>query len=701
MIIRNFKTVFLTALLLFVFCVNAYGANRYVNYTLNYDGENHSYSAEEVFLQVEGETLTELTMPPVIMNGYTLVPAREVFEKTGASVSWNGDREEVYVADGNNLLVLKINSTVAVYNNAEVQMQTPAKLINSKTMIPVRFVSETLGYSVDWDSSTRTVKISKTAAVTSATETAAVTEVSAEAETEEFTLITIGTDSGGLPSELYDLTSENNKDCGITGVYQGDGYIKVEADNKLSRVIKGSYYDGRYYIDIYGAVSEMGNVRMAASVGGISEIRVGERAEDGENAVRIAFDTTDTDFNINMTADRKAVYIYYPKPEITDYKLKTNETADVFTVSGHDLLKPEIEEDGDEITVAFKNTELSAAEQKLKRSLALYVSTADIAYNGEDTVITFALKDEASCSAKTTGSTVTLTIAPSAYSEFVADDSTDTITIAKKNSISADDITEYDDYRNYKYTITLPGNFSTDFDTDTYYFEDSERLNSMTIEVSGGNTVLTFDEKVISAFIINEDKSNIYISCVDIHDKYDKIVVLDAGHGGYDSGAAANGLYEKDLNLDIVLKIKDLIEADGTIKAYLTRDTDTYITLQYRSDFGNEIDCPFVSVHINSGGTSTAANGVEVYWQYANEDENGLTSYELASAIYDNMIEYLGANERGVKTSDLHVLREADNPAALIEVGFITNSTEAAKMSTDSYRSLAAQAIFDALIEVL
>ncbi|MCD8090203.1 MAG: N-acetylmuramoyl-L-alanine amidase [Clostridiales bacterium] len=709
---RYIRFFILTALFSVILCLSAFGENRYVSLYLNYDGATHYYNAEEVFLEVNGEKLTNLTMDPIIYEGYTLVPAREVFEKLGATVSWNADREEVYVAEGSDFLVLKINSKTAYYNNSETQMDIPAKLINSKTMIPARFVSETMGYGVEWDNSTRTVKISSggsdTSSASSVTQAASsvttTTETAAESTTEAgYSLITIGTDTAGLPNELYDLTDANHYDCKITGIYQGEDktYIKIEADDEISRVVTGYVTDGRYYLDIYAATSDIGRVRMAASVGGISEIRAGERYEDNYNIVRIAMDTSDMEFNVSLTADRKAIYIYYPSPEITNYKQVTNESSDVFTVMGHDLEKPEITADEDTITVTFKDTELTAAEQTLKRN-SLYISSTDISASGSDAVITFKLKEEAAYRTTATGATVVITIYQTDYSNLIADEGTDTITLTKKSSISLSSIKEEDDYQNLKYIITLPGNFSSDYGTGEIYFEESERLNSMSISLSGSNTVLTFNEKVVSAFVITEDKNNIYISCVDIHDKYDKIVVIDAGHGGSDSGASANGLDEKDLNLDIVLKIKSLIEADGEIKAYFTRLDDTYVSLQERSDFGNEIDCPFVSVHINSGGTSnTSANGVEVYWQYENKDENGLTSYDLAEACYNKMIEYLGANERGIKTSNLHVLREADNPATLIEVGFITNAAEASKMGTDSYRQLVAEAIYAALLEVL
>ena len=70
-------------------------ANKYVNMTLRYDYSDHKYNAEEVFVAINGKKLTNLVMPPIILNGYTLVPAREVFEGVGADVEWKKELEQV------------------------------------------------------------------------------------------------------------------------------------------------------------------------------------------------------------------------------------------------------------------------------------------------------------------------------------------------------------------------------------------------------------------------------------------------------------------------------------------------------------------------------------------------------------------------------------------------------------------------------
>ncbi len=708
------RTLIILTLFINIAVMTASAANKYVNMTLKYDGSSHNYIAEEVFLNVNGQSLNELTMPPVILNDYTLVPAREVFEKVGAVVSWNSDREEVYVAKGNNLLVLKINSTEAYYNNKTVKMEIPAKLINSKTMIPVRFVSETMGYNVGWDKPTRTVLISEDEIITHAeetTETAVQTpvqttqapQVQAQPVQEDYNVITISKDSSALPSDLIPLSDADFGECRITELLASaeNNYLRIKADSEIGSVEKGSVSDGRVYFDIYNAKSSLGRVKASYPLPVFSEVRVGERNENGKNITRIAIDTKDSSMQCKLSSDRRSIYIYFPTAVIKDYKLVSNASDDTFTVTGEALAVPNVQKADKTLTVTFANTRLDAAEQTLKRNGYL-TDTADISYSGNNTVITFKLKDEAEYKTDVSSSKVSVVIYDKGYKNISANVQNDTLTLKKNGAkINISSILTVDDFENKKYTISLPGNYTSVFGIGEIPFDGSERISSVNVAYEDGNTVLVFNEKTLCEFDITEDSSNIYIKCVNIHDVYDKILVIDAGHGGSDQGAAGNGLIEKNLTLDIVLKLKALFDRNSSFKVYYTRTGDTYPTRAERAALSNFVDCPFVSVHINSVAGNTEANGIEVYWQYENTDENGLTSKALADAIYDKLIEYTGATERGVKTADYQVLRESKNPATLIEVGFITNPAEAAKMGSDSYQSLVAQAIYDALNEIM
>jgi len=137
--------------------VSAYAAELDMN--LYYDGKTHHYKAEEVNIIINGEEMNETDMPPVILEDRTLVPARAVFETMGAEVAWNAQTKEVYVKKENDVVILKIDDEIGTKNGIAFIMDVPAKIINDRTVIPVRAVSEALGCEVGWDAKKRIVTI--------------------------------------------------------------------------------------------------------------------------------------------------------------------------------------------------------------------------------------------------------------------------------------------------------------------------------------------------------------------------------------------------------------------------------------------------------------------------------------------------------------------------------------------------------------
>lgn len=133
-----------------------------------YNDEFHYYDAGVIGLMVNGETVSNLPMYPVIINDYTMVPVREVFEAMGSSVIWHDDTCQVEIVDNGTSVFVKIGDRNTVINGQVVRIdesQPLPMLIGKdaselKTMVPVRFVAEKLGFIVDWDNNTRTVLIS-------------------------------------------------------------------------------------------------------------------------------------------------------------------------------------------------------------------------------------------------------------------------------------------------------------------------------------------------------------------------------------------------------------------------------------------------------------------------------------------------------------------------------------------------------------
>ena len=125
--------------------------------TLYYDGEVHEYH-DVITLKINGSPLF-FDVPPVIINDRTLVPSRGLFEQLGATVEWKNNTRQVVITSEETEIILTVDAAAAKVNGEVVMMDMPAKIINDRTMIPVRFVSEHLGMKVGWDGSTKTVTV--------------------------------------------------------------------------------------------------------------------------------------------------------------------------------------------------------------------------------------------------------------------------------------------------------------------------------------------------------------------------------------------------------------------------------------------------------------------------------------------------------------------------------------------------------------
>lgn len=170
------------------------------------------------------------------------------------------------------------------------------------------------------------------------------------------------------------------------------------------------------------------------------------------------------------------------------------------------------------------------------------------------------------------------------------------------------------------------------------------------------------------------------------------VIAIDAGHGDHDPGAVGNGIKEKDVNLAIALKVEKLLDKKG-IQVVMTRTDDTYLTLQERVDVAvNKKADAFVSIHANSN-TNSSANGTETYFSTAALSPRAESSKQLATFIQNRLYKALGTTNRGVKEGKFHVIYKNPLPSALVELGFISNASDAKKLASDDYRNRAAEAI--------
>jgi len=168
-----------------------------------------------------------------------------------------------------------------------------------------------------------------------------------------------------------------------------------------------------------------------------------------------------------------------------------------------------------------------------------------------------------------------------------------------------------------------------------------------------------------------------------------QVVVVDAGHGGRDVGATRNGIYEKDIVLTMSKQLGRILQQMGYSVVY-TRTEDIELDLEPRVDIAENAKAnAFVSVHVNSlGANASTVTGVETY--YAPGASLGKS---LAEFVHEEILTTTGANDRGVRSARFHVILKTSMPAVLVETGFITNPSEAAKLLDSSYQLRMAEAI--------
>src|SRR5213596_4186844 len=171
-----------------------------------------------------------------------------------------------------------------------------------------------------------------------------------------------------------------------------------------------------------------------------------------------------------------------------------------------------------------------------------------------------------------------------------------------------------------------------------------------------------------------------------------KTVVVDAGHGGKDSGAYRRyGPPEKVVALDVAQRLNRKLR-ESQLKTVMTRDSDVFIELNDRVAIENaQKNAIFVSIHFNDS-RRRGVRGFETYYHSG-------ASFDLANGIQQKLMSIPNSANGGVHTANFRVLRLASCPAVLVECGYLSNRSEGNKTRDWEYRELLADRIAEAIVE--
>lgn len=686
--------------------VTAYG--EIVTMRLLYDGKMHDYKAEEIKITIDGKGLDSGDMPPVIINDRTLVPIRTISEAMGAEVAWNNETKEAYITKDNNIVVFQMDNKTGSKNGTNFTMDVPVKVINERTMIPVRALSEALDCTVDWNATTRTAAISSGASSiapaepeqpstpeTPATPETPVTPVTPETPATPETPTT-------TPTTPQISVNKVNVPAGLSA----NQVFSIQATGAIQKYENVYVDDNRIVLDVYDAKMALPSDNINVSTSSmVSGIRCAEHDVDGHTVTRIVLDLyAPVKYEVTQSGDKSSIQVTFAQNTITGIHFNTANGTDTVTISGNSPFVANFEElaSPKRLVIDIPN---AVSQMNASPDISGCVNITDVRpsmYNENTARVVLEMNDTAQYTSTQSGNSLIVSVSRSTLNNMSYNPSTKVLTLNKEQTMNINEIQHTDNYLMLNYKLTLPGDFENVYGHGKYQLDDSV-LNHIEVSTVGGKTSFVFDEKVIQAITVTEDASHYYFNVKSPKEVYSKVVMLDPGHGGKDPGTNGNGLVEKDLNLSIAQKVYARFEKNDSVKAYITRLDDTYPTNPNRAKMANQTADLFVSIHMNAVPNNPTASGTEVFYM----DRTGvpvgrLTSKVAAATVLQNLIQTLGTTNRGVKDgSDLIVLNQSTMPAILIEVCFITNMGNALMISQDEKQEAAAQAIYEGILDSL
>lgn len=680
-----------------LYTTTAFAAN--VQMDLFYNGAHHAYNAKEIAIVIDGESYTDPNMPAVSIDGRTMLPMRGICEELGCTVTWNEAARQVYAVSDTHTVVFQIDSKTGYKNGETFTMDVAPMIINDRTMLPVRALATALDIDVTWDDPNRTVYIGE------APSTGGSTDGSTGSNTGTNTGGSTGSNTGGSTgTNTGTSTATTGKVSSVTvptSKTATQNFV-ITTTGTFNRCEEVYVSDNKVVLDFYGATNGLSANITATNSPFVTAIRTAQHtADNGETYTRVVFDLTGKmEYKVTPNAAKNQVTLAFEQVEIKSITSSHSGSTETVTINASGATGATVTtmQDPYRTVIDMPGVKADDIDEIINTDGLEYVSEVRTGWmNGTAFRVVVEANDLTQMTWKEENGKLTVTIQKSTLENLSYDDSTDTLTLKKVETINTGSIKHNDAYLDGYYELTLPGDYSDVYGYGTLNV-NTDQIKSFTISTTGGNTVIRFNQNIISAYTIKDTGSAYEITAKNPQQVYDKVLLLDAGHGGNDPGTSGNGLTEKTMNLTMVLKVKSYVESNSNIKVYLTRDDDSRPANADRAKTANQIADLMVSIHMNAG-TASASGTETLYAAHSNDGNGTLTSLQAAQAVQSRLPSALSTTNRGVKSRpDLLILNSTTVPAILIETCFLSNPGDALKISQATYQDAAAKAIGDGII---
>jgi len=478
----------------------------------------------------------------------------------------------------------------------------------------------------------------------------------------------------------------------------------IMASSPITGVERTLLADNRLALDIVNSTTTLSGALPVPSFMSVSGLRVSQFTE---NTTRVVFDLdSGTEFSITISTCRTTITLTINQHTLQDFTFEAADGQDNIVLSGIRSSAVRVQPGNERLWILLGNTQSAInVDTLLEGSFATHATLHR--WGSHATLLELTVNNFTAHSIIQTGpNETTIRLHPATYRGILYNFTERTFRIPKSDgfTMSIDQIGHFDQYHQRRYVLRLPLNALDHLGFGDIFIGDV-LLHYVSISHNVQGTQLTFNGNQIFSLVVEEDAESYLIRILNPRERYPRIVIIDPGHGGPRPGTIRGGIRETDLNLQVTHKLLQLIAADGFIRAYTTRITDVALhelnpaDLRARADFGNHFGDMFISIHHNSV-TNTAIHGIETFYRETIHDSfRMLTSRNLADIMHRHKLVMLGSHDRRVRSENFAVLRYSTIPAALVELGFMSNPQELAKMTTPEFQWQAARAIYNGLLE--
>ena len=702
-----------------------------VKETFIYSGKSYDVKNKKVIFSIEDIELNTAKLPGVYVGKTLMGPVKSLFlsDSMEGSFSLSKSKKTATISFGDNNLILTLGSKNAELNGAQVKLDKAPDFIKlnfsnkNEVYIPMESICELFDIDIETSGNVSTLSlpdddedvedVGDDENSKPAPEPTPEPSNEAEQPLQPFVAnkLPFSWKSKVSPSTAFNAVQSLNGKNTSAGSSIADivNLSGNQADNFDTYTItstegfsgiKGNMANNQLTVSLDN-VSSNGSQSYTSNIRTVNYINTTYNA--ASNSTNISFGLADgvVGYEMSLSKDGKSLNVKIYKNTITEIKGSYNKGVYTFTFTG--LAPLSINDNGSSdsnqnlaIPNIIDTIGSGSYVDNTGSALSLFsyfsngVAGASLSVNKTSRLTYYTSQS---------GNTLTITFSQASTPANVVG-----ATIALPSGLDTSEIEDEDNYFSGNFTITLPGDLRSHFNSKPIKY-DANKVSNVNISLNdSGDTVLTFYTTKLYAYRLTVSKSQIKVAIDRAKNLYSKVVVIDPGHGGHDDGTTSqNKIYkEKNVVLSIGYTYFRNYLNDEDLKVYWTRKGDTYPTLYERAAFPKKVDADiFISVHMNSFPKATP-KGTEVFYSTRNNilQPNGLSSYTMASMFLKNITSTFSTFNRGVKTAAYVVTNMNTVPAVLLEYGFLSNEDDLAKFSKLENQDKAAEVLYDTIEEI-